>query len=166
MNAERESNRLPLRAGAMLLFAVAVVFIGLGWHSAATSGSNPEAQLQAAQSSAPTRAPSSASPSSSQPQATAEICVINAGEVRRLASEVDEQLKGRGFITVGINSQSNYTGGGFTENTIVYSTPPQKAQAEKIAAALDNDYTVDSRARMASSFNRCAGGIAVVAVTR
>ena len=43
MNADREPNRLPLRAGAMLLFAVAVVFIGLGWHSAATSGDGSKA---------------------------------------------------------------------------------------------------------------------------
>ena len=47
MNADREPNRLPLRAGAMLLFAVAVVFVGLGWHSAATSGNDPEKALEA-----------------------------------------------------------------------------------------------------------------------
>ncbi|MGC4933368.1 LytR C-terminal domain-containing protein [Gordonia sp. DT30] len=164
MNADRESNRLPLRAGAMLLFAVAIVCVGLGWHSAATSGKNPEAQLRAAQSGAPT----SAAPAPTQSSATnsAKVCVINAGTVNGLATVVDDQLKSKGFTTAGITSESNYSQGGFTENTIVYSTPGQKAQAQKIAQALDNDYSVDSRANMASSFTRCAGGVAVVAVRR
>ncbi|MBE7192215.1 MAG: LytR C-terminal domain-containing protein [Gordonia polyisoprenivorans] len=164
MNADRESNRLPLRAGAMVLFAVAIVFVALGWHHAATSGDNPEAQLQAAQSSVPSTTTAPASTSSSA-AGNARICVINAGTVTGLATEVDEELKGKGFTTIGINAQSNYDGG-FSQNTVVYSSPAQKDQADKIAQALDNDYTVDSRANLGSSFSRCVGGIAVVAVQR
>ncbi|QTI70243.1 LytR C-terminal domain-containing protein [Gordonia polyisoprenivorans] len=165
MNADRESNRLPLRAGAMVLFAVAIVFVALGWHHAATSGDNPEAQLQAAQSSVPSTTSAPASTTSSSATGNARICVINAGTVTGLATEVDEELKGKGFTTIGINAQSNYDGG-FSQNTVVYSSPAQKDQADKIAQALDNDYTVDSRANLGSSFSRCVGGIAVVAVQR
>ncbi|RPA57632.1 LytR family transcriptional regulator [Gordonia oryzae] len=164
MNADRESNRLPLRAGAMVLFAVAIVFVALGWHHAATSGNNPEAQLQAAQSSVPSTTSAPASTSSSA-AGNARICVINAGTVTGLATEVDEELKGKGFTTIGINAQSNYDGG-FSQNTIVYSSSAQKDEADKIAQALDNDYTVDSRASLGNPFSRCVGGIAVVAVQR
>lgn len=168
MNADRESNRLPLRAGAMLLFAVAIVFGALGWHSAATSGDDPEQELQAAQSSVTSTAAATttAASSSSVAQNGVRICTINAGEISGLASEVDDQLKGKGFTTIGISSESNYSQGGFSDNTIVYSTSSQRALAQRINTALDGDYDVDARSSLGSGFSRCAGGIAVVVVTR
>lgn len=162
MNADRDTNRLPLRAGAMLLFAVAIVFIGLGWHSAATSGNDPEAALQAAQASAP--ATTSSAPASSTAAASdVKICVVNAGQIAGLAGEVADQLKEKGFTT---QKPSNYTRGGFSENTIVYSEADQKDEAQKIADALSGDASVESRDNLGSSFAPCQGGIAVVVVSR
>lgn len=168
MNADRESNRLPLRAGAMLLLAVAIVFGALGIHSVATSGNDPEADLRAAQSSAPATTTSSAATSSSAAASdvTAKVCVINAGEITGLADEVDTELTKQGFTTQGINSESNYSAGGFSDNTIVYSTAGQRSQAQTLNQALGGDYDVDARSALGATFSRCQGGIAVVVVTR
>ncbi|GAA1482199.1 hypothetical protein GCM10009624_26390 [Gordonia sinesedis] len=161
MNADREPNRLPLRAGAMLLFAVAVVFIGLGWHSAATADSDPEAGLEAAaRSNSATASATSASPSSSAAAGSTRICVINAGSVSGLAAEVTDDLKQKGFRTA---PPRNYDGGGFTENTIYYDDADQKAEADRVAEALGGDASVEERT---SRFTLCRDGIPVVVVTR
>ena len=159
MNADREPNRLPVRAGAMLLLAVAVVFVGLGWHSAATSGQSPEEGLRDAQASvATTSTPASSSATSAS--TSERLCVINAGSVSGLASEVTDDLKAKGFT---MSSPSNYDGGSFTENTILYRDSSQKAEAQKVATALGSSPSVEQRP---SSFTMCRDGIAVVVVTR
>lgn len=151
----------------MLLFAVAIVFVGLGWHSAATSGNSAQDQLQAAESSAPaTSAAPTPSTSSTVAQGDTKICVINAGTTSGLATEVDQQVTAKGFTTIGINSASNYSRGGFNENSILYSTQSQKELADKIDQALGGNYSVESRSALASGFTPCQGGIAVVVVTR
>lgn len=159
MNADREPNRLPLRAGAMLLLAVAVVFVGLGWHSAATSGQSPEEGLRDAEASvATTSAPATSSATTSA--GDARLCVINAGSISGLASEVTDELKAKGFTTA---DPANYNGGSFTENTILYRDSSQKAEAQKVATALGSDASVEQRP---TSFTMCRDGIAVVVVTR
>ena len=159
MNADREPNRLPLRAGAMLLLAVAVVFVGLGWHSAATSGQSPDEGLRDAEASvATTSAPATSSATASA--GDARLCVINAGSVSGLASEVTDELKAKGFTTA---DPANYNGGSFTENTILYRDSSQKAEAQKVATALGSDASVEQRP---TSFTMCRDGIAVVVVTR
>lgn len=156
MNADREPNRLPLRAGAMMLFAVAVVFIGLGWHSAATSGSEPEAETTATATSTPT----AATPSSTSAAASAKrVCVINAGQVSGLASDVTDLLKEKGYTMA---QPGNYTAGGFSENTVFYDEDSDKAQAEQLAEALGGTVSVEERP---SSFTRCKGGLPVIVVT-
>ena len=159
MNADREPNRLPLRAGAMLLLAVAVVFVGLGWHSAATLGQSPDEGLRDAEASvATTSAPATSSATASA--GDARLCVINAGSISGLASEVTDELKAKGFTTA---DPANYNGGSFTENTILYRDSSQKAEAQKVATALGSDASVEQRP---TSFTMCRDGIAVVVVTR
>ena len=159
MNADREPNRLPLRAGAMLLLAVAVVFVGLGWHSAASSGQSPDEGLRDAEASvATTSAPATSSATASA--GDARLCVINAGSISGLASEVTDELKAKGFTTA---DPANYNGGSFTENTILYRDSSQKAEAQKVATALGSDASVEQRP---TSFTMCRDGIAVVVVTR
>ncbi|MDS1116096.1 LytR C-terminal domain-containing protein [Gordonia westfalica] len=156
MNADREPNRLPLRAGAMMLFAVAVVFIGLGWHSAATSGSEPQAtETTATATSTPASTPSSTSASATSKR----VCVINAGQVSGLASDVSDLLKQKGYTMA---QPGNYTAGGFSENTIFYDTDSDKAQADELAKTLGGTVSVEERP---SSFTRCKGGIPVIVVT-
>ncbi|ATD69343.1 MULTISPECIES: LytR C-terminal domain-containing protein [Gordonia] len=156
MNADREPNRLPLRAGAMMLFAVAVVFIGLGWHSAATSGSDPQTETTATATSTPT----AATPSSTSAAASAKrVCVINAGQVSGLASDVTDLLKEKGYTMA---QPGNYTAGGFSENTVFYDEDSDKAQAEQLAEALGGTVSVEERP---SSFTRCKGGLPVIVVT-
>lgn len=176
MTPERDSNRLPLRAGAMLLLAVAIVFVGLGWHSAASSDSNPEAQLQAAaasESASPgtTSAPSSTSSSTTssgtagaagESSASASgplVCVFNAGTVTGLAVEVTDALKAKGYRT---SAPGNLTTSSITENTVFY-TASQRSQAQQIASDLDGGASIDARP---SAFTQCRGGIAVVVLTR
>ncbi|MGZ8178399.1 LytR C-terminal domain-containing protein [Williamsia sp. SKLECPSW1] len=175
MTPDRDSNRLPLRAGAMLLLAVAVVFVGLGWHSAASSDSSPEADLRAAAASettsATTSAPSTSTGSTSSsavPGAAGEssasssgplVCVFNAGTVTGLAVEVTDELKAKGYRT---SAPGNLSTSSITENTVFY-TPSQRTQAQQVASDLGNDASVDARP---SAFTECRGGIAVVVLTR
>ena len=156
MNADREPNRLPLRAGAMMLFAVAVVFIGLGWHSAATSGSEPQATETTATA---TPTPASTASSTSASSRTKRVCVINAGQVSGLASDVSDLLKEKGYTMA---QPGNYTAGGFSENTIFYDSDSDKAQADELAKALGGTVSVEERP---SSFTRCKGGVPVIVVT-
>ncbi|MBM7278166.1 LytR C-terminal domain-containing protein [Gordonia rubripertincta] len=155
MNADREPNRLPLRAGAMMLFAVAVVFIGLGWHSAATSGSEPQATETTATA---TPTPASTTSSTSAVTTTKRVCVINAGQVSGLASDVSDLLKEKGYTMA---QPGNYTAGGFSENTIFYDSGSDKAQAEELAETLGGTVSVEERP---SSFTRCKGGVPVIVV--
>ncbi|ANY21976.1 LytR C-terminal domain-containing protein [Gordonia terrae] len=156
MNADREPNRLPLRAGAMMLFAVAVVFIGLGWHSAATAGNDsPTTEAATTVSSTPT----STSPSTSAVSTGKRLCVINAGQVAGLASDVTELLQAKGYQMA---EPGNYTAGGFSENTIFHEDDTDKAQADEVAEALGGTVAVEERP---TSFTRCRGGIPVVVVT-
>ncbi|MBY4575788.1 LytR C-terminal domain-containing protein [Gordonia paraffinivorans] len=157
MNADREPNRLPLRAGAMLLFAVAVVFIGLGWHSAATSGDGSKAAETTA--TAPTTTESSTPTSTSVAAGTKRVCVINAGQVTGLAGDVTDLLRDKGYTMA---RPANYTGGGFSENTIFYETDADKAQAEKIAQDLGGSVSIEERP---SSFGQCRNGVPVIMVT-
>ncbi|OUC77711.1 LytR C-terminal domain-containing protein [Gordonia lacunae] len=155
MNADREPNRLPLRAGAMMLFAVAVVFIGLGWHSAATAGNDsPTTEAATTVSSTPTSSPSTSAASTGK-----RLCVINAGQVAGLASDVTELLQAKGYQMA---EPGNYTAGGFSENTIFHEDDTDKAQADEVAEALGGTVAVEERP---TSFTRCRGGIPVVVVT-
>ncbi|MCX6468419.1 MAG: LytR C-terminal domain-containing protein [Corynebacteriales bacterium] len=173
MAPESDNTRLPLRAGAMLLFAIAVVCIGLGWHSAVTTTSSPEADLRAAASSASETPSSSAGSSSAEAGAPASgtssstsasasgplVCVYNAGSQSGLAVEVTDTLKAKGYRT---SEPGNLQSASITENTVFY-TPSLRDEAEKIVADLDNGATADPRP---SAFTQCRGGIAVIVITR
>ncbi|MBT0567029.1 LytR C-terminal domain-containing protein [Williamsia sp. CHRR-6] len=175
MTTERTSSRLPLRAGAMVLLSIAVVFIGLGWHSAVTTTRSPEADLAAAAKSSSATASSTPVPAgagANQPVTTAEasptttttsgtkplVCVFNAGSVKGLATEVNSTLKAKGWR---VAPPGNLTSSSITENTVFY-TPTQKAAATELAADL-GEASLDARP---ASFTRCPTGIAVVVVTR
>ncbi|MGJ0120166.1 LytR C-terminal domain-containing protein [Williamsia sp. MIQD14] len=173
MAPESDNTRLPLRAGAMLLFAIAVVCIGLGWHSAVTTTSSPEADLRAAASSASENpsssavstsaasgAPASGASSSTSASASSPlVCVYNAGSQSGLAVEVTDTLKAKGYRT---SAPGNLQSASITENTVFY-TAALRDEAEKVVADLDNGATADARP---SAFTQCRGGIAVIVITR
>lgn len=174
MKADREPNRLPLRAGAMLLLAVAVVFIGLGLNSALSSGDEtPQERLaevgrsaQATTTDSPT-AQSTPSDTSSAPSSTSaqagdgpKLCVLNAGTVTGLAQEVSDELKSAGF-DIGTDP-GNLTTSSVTENTIFYGDGEADA-AEKVAEAVPGGASTEVRP---AAFTRCPGELAVVVVTR
>lgn len=161
MNADREPNRLPLRAGAMMLLAVAIVFIGLGWHSAVSNDDDPQADLATAGGTATTTS-APASMTSASPSVSADVpqlCVLNAGSISGLASEVTDDLKAKGFQTA---EPANLATSSITENTIFYDSGQQKA-AEEVAKALGGDASIDERP---SSFTECSDGLPVIVVTR
>lgn len=160
MTADREPNRLPLRAGAMVLLAVAVVFVALGWNSAASSDDDPAADLEAAEAQASQNAPQP-SPEPTPSQANdIPVCVFNAGSVAGLAQEVSDDLDDAGFDT---QEPGNISGGGFTENTVMYSGSEQQPQAERVGETLGANTAVEARP---SNITDCPNGILVVVVTR
>ena len=87
------------------------------------------------------------------------LCVINAGQVAGLASDVTDLLEARGYQMA---EPGNYTAGGFSENTVFHEDDTDKAQADEVAEALGGQVAVEERP---ASFTRCRGGIPVVVVT-
>lgn len=150
----------------MLLLAIAVACIGLGWHSAATSGDDPEKALDQAGASAPITSTPSATSATSTTSAVTDVrlCVFNAGEISGLAGDVTAELKAKGYT---LASPENLKTSSFSENTIFYDTDGDvgntKVAAEKVAKALPGEVSVEPRP---SSFTKCANGIPVVVVTR
>ncbi|WOC12682.1 hypothetical protein MP11Mi_17730 [Gordonia sp. MP11Mi] len=156
----------------MLLLAVAVVFIGLGWHHAATSGDD-DSDLSAAQSpttSAVAEAPEStprgesksAPPSSTKAADAADVgtmCVLNAGTVTGLAGDVSTKLKEAGFE---VSSAENLSTGSISENTVFYDEGHADA-AKKVADAVPGGASTDPRPAV---FTRCEGELVVVVVTK
>lgn len=159
----------------MLLLAVAVVCIGLGWHSAVTTESSPDADLRAAAaSSSTTVATPGASAGSTAPRSVPGsstagasgasrsgplVCVYNAVSVSGLAVEVSSSLESKGWR---VSEPGNLQSASITENTVFYS-PALRSQDELIAADLGGDASTDPRP---SSFTQCRGGLAVVVITR
>jgi|GEM_PF-3182578 len=176
----RDNPHLPLRAGAMLLLSIAVVFIGLGWHSAVSGDSDPEAGLQAAQSrqststAPPSAAPQAPATNTSSVQATRpapattsasvepgrpEVCVFNAGTVSGLGQTFTKRVEDLGWETA---QPTNLQSASITENTIFY-TSRQRAAAEQLAEDLGGNVSVDPRP---SAFSQCPGGLPLIVVTR
>lgn len=164
-----EPPHLPLRAGAMLLLAIAVVFIGLGWHSAATGDSDPEAGLEAAQSRQPTSSSSEAPAPSSATSRTStsasvdpdrpQVCVFNAGAIGGLGQTFAREVEDLGWDTA---TPTNLQSASITENTVFYSSGQQDA-AEQLADDLGGDVSVDPRP---SAFDECPRGLPLIVVTR
>lgn len=172
MSAEKETNRLPFRAGAMLLAAIAVVCIGLGIHQLTSGGDDPEAGLKAASQSAEAAAESekqaspttetSAASESNKPELAADtpvLCVLNAGKVTGLAADVSKELADQGYT---VDETSNLQSASVSENTIFY-TPDQEEAAKKVAELVPGGATLDERP---DAFTRCLGQLAVVVVSR
>lgn len=149
----------------MLLLAIAVTCIGLGWHSAVTSGDDPEQALDRAGASAPiTSAQVTSATTTSASATTVKLCVFNAGSVSGLAREVTDDLKAKGYS---LASPQNLQTSSFDENTVFYDTDGDvgntKAQAQKVAKDVPGGASVEARP---SSFTQCASGIPVVMVSR
>lgn len=169
--ARSEAARLPLRAGAMLLLAIAVVFTGLGWHSAATGDSDPGAGLEAAQSRQPTSsAPATTTPGGAETSASSSqsssvdpdrprVCIFNAGIVGGLGQTYRKLVDDAGWTTA---TPSNLQSASITENTIFY-TATQQEYADQLAEELGGDISVDPRP---SAFSQCQGGLVLIVVTR
>ncbi|MFT4202080.1 LytR C-terminal domain-containing protein [Gordonia sp. (in: high G+C Gram-positive bacteria)] len=172
MTSERESNRLPLRAGAMLLLAVAVVFFGLGTHRLLSSGGDddttptgPAPTSQAPAQPGQAQPPASTAPPAPKPQPQAKgvkVCVINAGEVKGLATTVTDQLKAKGYKT---DEPGNLSSSSMTENTIFFRSGDEAA-AKELATALGGGYSVEARPASATKLPECAGGVLVIAVNQ
>ncbi|GED96660.1 LytR C-terminal domain-containing protein [Gordonia crocea] len=161
MTSERDSNRLPLRAGAMLLLAVAVVFFGLGIHRLATGSGDddaPPAQTAATQTTA--APPTTSAPAGVEASST-KVCVVNAGNVGGLAASVTKQLKAKGYKTA---EPSNLSSSSLDENTIFYRDGDEAA-AKQVATDLGGGYSVEARPEGASRLPACTNGVLVIAIT-
>ncbi len=171
-DAPQPKGRPPYRAGAMVLLAVAIVAIGLGWRSAATSGDKPDALQEAADrattsqqapppSSAPasTPAPSSSAPPPADGDRSAAVCVLNNGTVTGKAARVAAELKAKGWKDVEARNLSSRS---ISELTIVYDTAAQKAVAETLSKDLGGG-SVETRD---GNFDTCRGKVTAIIVDR
>lgn len=155
----------------MLLLAVAVVFIGLGWHHAVTSGDDSKPRLSDSDASTVATAPAqpdastgeSSAPSSSRAVDAANVgsmCVLNAGTITGLAADVTKTLEAAGYE---VASTSNLSTASISENTIFY-TEGREAAAKKVAESVPGGASVDPRP---SAFSTCPDeDLAVVVVSK
>ncbi len=170
MKPDRESTRLPLRAGAMLLLAISVVFLFLGINSCsagskesahdklAEAGQSAQATAtETATTSAPASSPASPSPSIDVSDVP-KLCVLNAGTTGGLAKEVSDKLKSAGFA-IG-TAPGNLSTASIDENTVFYDDGAQEA-AEKVAAAVPGGAEASPRPDV---FDKCPGEIVVIVV--
>ncbi len=152
----------------MLLLAIAVVFIGLGWHSAASGDDDPASDLaNAGTSASATETPSGpATKKTSTPPSTAadagdvgSMCVLNAGTQTGLAGDVADALKAAGYT---VSGAANLSTGSISENTIFYDEGKETA-AKKVAESVPGGADVTARP---AAFTKCPGELAVVVVTK
>lgn len=166
------SSGPPLRALAMVLLSLAVVFAGIGIFSLTGSDSENTAAAPAA-TAAPTgtSAPSATAPpsaTSGSPTTTttattsgassaSPIRVLNNSEVSGLAAETATRLESAGFA---VGETGNYSSGVIAASTVYYdpAVPGQQAQAERIARTLG----FGSEPRFAGIANASPGIVVIV----
>ncbi|WP_371831152.1 LytR C-terminal domain-containing protein [Rhodococcoides kroppenstedtii] len=178
------SSGPPLRALAMVLLSLAVVFAGIGIFSLTGSDSEETAAAPAADTSAVptataeptgTSAPSATAPpsatsgsptttttattsgSASGASSASPIRVLNNSEVSGLAAETATRLESAGFP---VGETGNYSSGVIAASTVYYdpAVPGQQAQAERIARTLG----FGSEPRFAGIANASPGIVVIV----
>lgn len=180
------SSGPPLRALAMVLLSLAVVFAGIGIFSLTGSDSEETAAAPAADTSAvptataaPTGTSAPAEPSSTAPPSATSgsptttttattsgsasassggpIRVLNNSEVSGLAAETATRLESAGFP---VGETGNYSSGVIAASTVYYdpAVPGQQAQAERIARTLG----FGSEPRFAGIANASPGIVVIV----
>ncbi len=177
------SSGPPLRALAMVLLSLAVVFAGIGIFSLTGSDSEDTAAAPAADTSAVptataaptgTSAPSATAPpsatsgspttttattsgSTSGASSASPIRVLNNSEVSGLAAETATRLESAGFA---VGETGNYSSGVIAASTVYYdpAVPGQQAQAERIARTLG----FGSEPRFAGIANASPGIVVIV----
>ncbi|KOS57232.1 LytR C-terminal domain-containing protein [Rhodococcus rhodochrous] len=184
MSTTSESSGPPLRALAMVLISLAILFAGLGLASLGNSdseGSAPEPATEPAAApattsatSAPlaaTSAPLAATPArtttagatttvsattSSPVAATAPVRVLNNSNVTGLAAQTAGLLEDEGFT---VAETGNYSDGVIASTSVYYGTGPGERQtAEAVAEALG----VTAQPRFAGIADSAPGVIVIV----
>lgn len=141
-----ENSGPPLRALAMVLLSLAIVFLGLGAFSLTDSGdetapaeaaatSTTTSSAVAAPAATPAPASTTATPTTSAAAASESVRVLNNSNVSGLAAETAQTLESAGF-TVG--ETGNYSSGTISASTVYYDSAVsgQQAEAERIGTVL------------------------------
>jgi len=148
----------------MLLLAVAVVCIGLGWHSASSKSSNP---VTTASTDTMTTAPSTAAPVTSSAAGTSSantatrpaVCVFNAGSTKGLARKVADELEAAGWK---IQEVSNLQTSSITDNTVFYSGAQTQYIDDLVSTVTASKQEMDERTKTLSSCPDAAIALVVV----
>lgn len=146
-----ESSGIPLRALAMVLLSLSVLFAVIGVFSLTGSGGGavsgpPQAPAAApTPTNAPAAGPGSSAPTSSAATTSASttsaapavltVQVLNNSNVQGLASSTASTLTSAGFT---VSGTGNYSASTVPQTTVYYQagSDQQKAEAEKIATTL------------------------------
>ncbi|MCM6777398.1 LytR C-terminal domain-containing protein [Nocardia sp. CDC159] len=184
-NPNPPSGGPPLRALAMVLIALAIVFAGLGAMSLSksgseSSGSTPQGQAQStgapkatttvapppvtSPAAAPTTtvAPTTAPPTTTPPPPPAgpdksvPVRVLNNGTIAGLAARTGNQLSAAGWNVV---ETANYPNGVIAKSTVFYGNSPQEQAAAKAIAA---ELGVSAEPRFAGLADAPPGVIVIV----
>ncbi|MDO1479333.1 LytR C-terminal domain-containing protein [Rhodococcus ruber] len=176
MSTTSESSGPPLRALAMVLISLAILFAGLGLASLGSSdseGSAPEPATEPAAAPATTSvtsapfaatsartttagATTTVSATTSPGTATAPVRVFNNSNVSGLAAQTAGLLEDEGFT---VSETGNYSDGVIESTSVYYGTGPGERQtAEAVAEALG----VTAQPRFAGIEDSAPGVIVIV----
>lgn len=145
----------------MLLLAVAVVCIGLGWHSASSKSSNPvttattDTLTTAPSTTVPTTSASSTANAANRPA----VCVFNAGTTKGLARKVADELEAAGWK---IQEVSNLQTSSITDNTVFYNRKQTQYIADLVSTVTASKEEMDERTPALSSCPDSAIALVVV----
>ena len=158
VNRQPKSSGPPLRAFAMVLISLAILFAGLGFASmggsdesasaaATTDASGTDVTAQEAATSSVVTAPrattttaatTTASGSDSliagAPESAAPVRIYNNSEIAGLAAQTASLLEDEGFV---VSETGNYSDGLLAQTSVFYGTGAyEQVTAEAVAAAL------------------------------
>lgn len=161
VNRQPKSSGPPLRAFAMVLISLAILFAGLGFASmggsdesasaaATTDASGTDVTAQEAATSSVVTAPRAATTTTAAaatttasgsdsliagaPESAAPVRIYNNSEIAGLAAQTASLLEDEGFV---VSETGNYSDGLLAQTSVFYGTGAyEQVTAEAVAAAL------------------------------
>lgn len=150
MSKSAEKQRVPIRAIIMVLVALAIAFLALGWHGFLTRNDADNAALLAQEAKLSERAP-----------ASTPVCLVAVGDPasrQSVAAEKDTRAKlTNGDVEVAGKAQAWGAAPGAPRVITVYSVQGQVEAAKNAAAALGAPV-----AERPAGLDACADSVAVV----
>lgn len=158
VTANQTSGGPPLRALAMVLIALAIVFAGLGARELVKSDSD-DSSAPATTTPAQTSLPTTTAVSTATVDKSTPVTIYNNGQIQGLAATVASRLEAEGWT---IGEVTNYTESIIAENTVFYDAGDSSQRQVATALADELNAAVTEKSTATASLG---DGVVVVVVT-